>query len=69
MVEKLRPSAACIAFSALRSSVAGAVVRALNATLPLDSKVLTSVKPAASNARFRSGMRAFIGLTPRSNAT
>jgi hypothetical protein len=42
--------------------------RALNATLPLASTVLTSVKPAASKQRLSSDIFAFIGLTPRRKA-
>lgn len=42
--------------------------RALNATFPLPKMVLTSVKPADSNARFSSGILQFIGMTPRKNA-
>ena len=53
----------------LHAAVYAGFPRALNATLPLDSKVFTSVKPAASNARLSSGILAFIGLTPRRRAT
>ena len=57
-----------IAASALRASASGVAARALETTLPLESTVRTSVKPAASNARSSSGIFAFIGLTPRRNA-
>jgi len=40
-----------------------------NATLPLASTVLTVVNPARSNARFSSGIFAFVGITPRKKAT
>src|SRR5947207_9698592 len=65
---KACPSRRAIAVSARRSSVSSDAARAVNATLPLDSTVLTSVKPADSNAALRSGIFAFIGITPRSNA-
>ena len=58
-----------MAASALRSSVARAMARELNATFPLDSSVFTSVKPALSKQRLSSGIFAFIGLTPRRKAT
>lgn len=67
-VGKLRPSCCCIAASARRSSVARAMARESNTTLPLDSTVLTSVNPALSKQRLSSGIRAFIGLTPRRKA-
>jgi hypothetical protein len=57
-----------IAASALRSSAASCAAGALNTTLPLESTVLTSVNPAASNVSLSSGIFAFIGLTPRRNA-
>src|SRR5690348_1181886 len=42
---------------------------AVKITFPLESTVFTSRNPAFSNARFSSGIFAFIGLTPRRNAT
>ena len=36
--------------------------------MPLDSKVLTSLKPAASKLFFSSGILQFIGTTPRRKA-
>ena len=45
-----------------------AAAEALNTTLPLERTVITSVKPAASKARFSSGILAFMGLTARRNA-
>ena len=68
-VAKLRPSPASIAFSQRRSNTANEAGRASNTTLPLDSSVRTPEKPAASKQAFSSGMRAFIGLTPRRKAT
>ena len=38
-------------------------------TLPLESTVLTLVKPTSSKQSLSSGIFAFIGLTPRRNAT
>jgi hypothetical protein len=68
MVPKARPRCFSIAASALRSIAPAAAARVLNTTLPLDSTVFTSVKPAASKQRFSSGIFAFIGLTPRRKA-
>ena len=69
MVAKLWPSSDCIALSALRSNVAADDERALNRTFPLDNRVRTSEKPSASKHFFSSGILAFMGLTPRRNAT
>jgi hypothetical protein len=69
MVAKLRPSSDCMAFSALLSNVATDDERALNTTFPLDNSVRTSEKPSASKQFFSSGILAFMGLTPRRNAT
>jgi hypothetical protein len=68
MVRNVRPSCFSIAASTLRSSDTSDDARALNTTLPLESSVFTSVKPAASKHLFSSGIFAFIGLTPRRNA-
>src|SRR5512134_3391009 len=69
MVAKLRPSSDCMAFSDLSSNLATDDERALNTTFPLDNRVRTSVKPSASKQFFSSGILAFMGLTPRRNAT
>jgi hypothetical protein len=57
-----------MAASAFRWSVASEAAEAVKTRLPLESSVLTSVKPAASNAFFRSGILAFVGMMPRRKA-
>src|SRR6059036_1231929 len=61
VVRKVRPSRSAIAASARRSSDASEAARALNTTFPLARMVFTSLKPAASNAFFKSGIFAFTG--------
>ncbi len=57
-------------FSAARACIMPLpALRASKTTLPLERTVTTLAKPAASKLRRRSAMRAFIGLTPRRNAT
>lgn len=68
IVGKTRPRCFSIAASTLRSSAATGVAVALKTTLPLESSVLTSSKPARSRARLSSGILQFIGLTPRRKA-
>ena len=58
-----------MAASALSARTVSELSRALKTTLPLESTVLTSLKPALAKHCFSSGIFAFIGLTPRSRAT
>src|SRR3954467_10680022 len=57
------PRRCFIAASALRSRAVMDAARALNTTLPLESNVRTSGKPASSKHLFSSGIFAFIGVT------
>jgi hypothetical protein len=68
MVRNSRPSRCFIAASALRSSDAADAARASKRTFPLERRVLTSVKPAASKLARSSGIFAFVGITPRRKA-
>jgi hypothetical protein len=65
--EKAPRESAFIAVSAFFASTSFFALGAEKITLPLERSVRTSVKPAASTARFSSGIFAFIGLTPRRN--
>ena len=69
IVKKALPSRRSSAASIFFCNALSDAARAPKTTLPLDSRVFTSVKPADSNACFTSGIFAFIGLTPRRNAT
>ena len=62
------PSSSRIAVSAFRWRADADVRGASKTTLPLERTVFTSLKPAVSNACFRAGILAFIGLTPRRKA-
>ena len=68
MVRKALPSRRSSAASIFICNALSVAARAPNTTFPLDSSVFTSVKPAASNAFFTSGIFAFVGITPRRNA-
>ena len=69
MVEKVRPRCAAIAASALPSTALAEADLLSKTALPLDSRVLTLLNPAASRHAFSCGIFRFIGLTPRRNAT
>lgn len=68
IVAKLRPSSACMDFSARSARRSFEALRALNTTFPLERRVRTSEKPAASKQCLSSGILAFMGLTPRRKA-
>ena len=66
---KTFPKCFSIAASAVLSKMGTISGFAEKATLPLDRRVLTSLKPAASKQRFNSGILQFMGLTPLRKAT
>jgi phage tail sheath protein FI len=69
MVWNTLPRCFAIVSSAVLSRVGTIAGLAENATFPLDKRVFTSLNPAASKQRLRSGILQFIGLTPLRKAT
>ena len=62
------PTRSSTAASTLRATTASRALGPVKTALPLESRVLTSANPVASNAALRAGIFRFMRLTPRRSA-